>query len=605
MVVRLFAMAVVLGASNVAALGDSRPNPEAFFRRPEIISPVLSPDGNHLAYIAEIQGKPMVIHLDLSTGTAEGLTRGENIERLSWKGNERIVCGGGFATSATINIRTRAVTPLGGKGLLDPVYIKDYADDFRDLILVESREHIALLNLNTGKEEELLKSASKEPFGAGRTTGYYAFDAAGAVRAYLFRKGDETQLLFRNSTARNFAPVKHWNAPETPWRPVGFSVDGSKIYVLARGDADFVQLQVYDPEVNTLTPLAGMPLEAEILGVLFSPRREMVIGVQVVDRSDKTQWLDSGWQKFQATLDASFPNKKVTVAGYSEDGRVCLLVVASSEAITEWYVLNREKHDLRLVVKEAGPVQGSSLCATLSVDIPSRDGLTIHGYLTKSGASFGPLVLEPYRAPFAGRFRNTYDAETQFLASRGYSVLQVDYRGVAGYGEKYESAGRGEIAGRIIDDINDAARWAINQGHTKAGGICLYGEEFAAGLALVAAAEDPESYGCIVIKNGNTDWKQYAAARPAAYASWFATSTKSSSYPVPLDSIALLKAPVLEIRRSENLVNAKLRGAFRAQKKSYALAGFLDPKQYHDEFAYQSFDAANLVKFLNEHLPVR
>jgi len=596
----------LLSTSGAGLGGGTPPPPEAFFHRADIVSPTLSPDGNHLAYVAEMQGKLMVIHLDLTTGVAEGLMRGENIEQLAWKGNERLVSGGSFSTPATISIKTHAIVPLGGKDILKPAYVRSFAREFKDVIVVDRAEHVAVLNLDTGKEQEILKSARDEPFAAGRRASSYAFDDTRAVRAYLFREGTETQLFFRNPSGTQFTPIKTWKQPESPWLPVGFTRDGSKLYVIAANGADFAQLQAFDPRLNTLESLPKATVQDEILEVLFSPNRQDVIGLRTAERTYKTHWLDPAWQELQTKLDATFPDRQVTISGCSEDARVCLLFVASSSDPGGLYVLDRQKHDLSLVAKETPPLPIDQLSVTESVDIPTRDGMIIHGYLTKSRSSHsptGPLILKPYSAPFSGRSINAYNNEVQFFASRGYSVLALDYRGVTGYGEKYQLAGRGEIAGRIIDDINDAANWAISQGHSAAGEIALFGENLAGGLAIVAAAEDQNPYRCVIIRNGVTDWDQLAAGHPAAYESWFAVPPKTSKNRSPLGSIGRLNAPVLDIRRTEGNINRKLRTAFHDQKKPYFLAGFLDPKQYHDEYAYQAFDAANLMKFLNENLP--
>jgi dipeptidyl aminopeptidase/acylaminoacyl peptidase len=123
-----------------------------------------------------------------------------------------------------------------------------------------------------------------------------------------------------------------------------------------------------------------------------------------------------------------------------------------------------------------------------------------------------PLVVVP-RSEARGRIEWSFDPLVQFLANRGYGVLQVDCRGASGYGLAYQRAGRSELNGRILSDITDATNWAISTGYADPGRVAILGFEFAAACALNAAAKSPEIFRCVIGINGAYDYRKIVKAK--------------------------------------------------------------------------------------------
>lgn len=604
--IRLAFIAFFLGITVTVARGENLPSIEAFFRRTDIMSPAVSPDGAHLAYFVEQKGKRLAVVLNLATGAVERAWPAENGEKLAWKGNERFVINGRLIVPLVINIRTHALQRIEAREGLDVIGILDYLRDFPDLLLVHRRKHIALLNLNNGHEEVLLESPPDQPYGAGRRSRGYVFDQQGVLRVYLDREKDDMRLMVRRDGEKDFLPAKTSHLPDVPWQPIRLTEDGTKLFIIDLETAEFAQPALYDLRSGTLAPLAGAPAGVETRDIVFMPRSSTVLGVVALGADYRTRWIDERWQKIQAALESAFPRRDVSIADYSDDMQTCLISVSSTREAGDWYVWHRQKQDLRVVARWIPPMPLDRLAATQAVDIPTRDGATIHGYLTKAkkdSAVAGPLILKPLSSPFDSRTQLAYDQEVQLLASRGYSVLGVDYRGAAGYGQGYRSAGYGQLAGRVVDDVNDAARWAIAQGHAQTGAVALYGQEIAGGIALLAAQRDQAPYRCVIIRNATTDWKKLAADKVESARFWYETGGNQGENITPGEAAGNLTIPVLEVERNEDNRDPALRGAARKNKR-YSVAKFLTTNEYHSDFEYRMHEVNSLMKFLEDKLPV-
>jgi len=136
------------------------------------------------------------------------------------------------------------------------------------------------------------------------------------------------------------------------------------------------------------------------------------------------------------------------------------------------------------------------------IALPARDGLQLHGWLTRpKNAAAGqplPLVVLPHGGPFGIVDEWEFDSDTQLLAQAGYAVLRLNYRGSGGYGRSFQQAGARQWGGTMQDDLTDATRWAIAQGHADPQRICIYGGSYGGYAALMGVAKEPDLYRCAV-----------------------------------------------------------------------------------------------------------
>jgi len=133
------------------------------------------------------------------------------------------------------------------------------------------------------------------------------------------------------------------------------------------------------------------------------------------------------------------------------------------------------------------------------IALKARDGLELHGYVTRpAGDGPHPLVVMPHGGPHGIRDTWEFDPEVQLLANRGYAVLQLNFRGSAGYGIDFETAGYGEWGARMQDDLTDATRWAIEQKIAPADRICIFGISYGGFASLMGVAREPDLYRCAI-----------------------------------------------------------------------------------------------------------
>ena len=142
------------------------------------------------------------------------------------------------------------------------------------------------------------------------------------------------------------------------------------------------------------------------------------------------------------------------------------------------------------------------------VTFAARDGLALHGYLTRPLGRTGqrtPLILHPHGGPFGVRDSWGFNPEVQFLASRGYAVLQVNYRGSGGYGREFLNQGKQQWGRAMQDDLTDAVKWAIAQGYADPARVAIYGASYGGYATLVGLTLTPELYRCGVNYVGASD----------------------------------------------------------------------------------------------------
>lgn len=215
-----------------------------------------------------------------------------------------------------------------------------------------------------------------------------------------------------------------------------------------------------------------------------------------------------------------FPGYHVSYANHSLDGNLSLLLVYSDRDPGMWYLFNRAQSQVRLLFASREGIDPERMGERRYVRFTASDGMQLDGYLTIP-AGVGdptsmPMVLLPHGGPHVEGDRWHFDTDAQFLASRGYLVLQVNYRGSLGRGYGFEQAGFREWGGRIQDDLIDGVRWAIDQGHADPRRICAYGASFGAYSAMMVAARAPDLISCAAGLAGLYDLKAFTTRSDAA-----------------------------------------------------------------------------------------
>ncbi len=200
-------------------------------------------------------------------------------------------------------------------------------------------------------------------------------------------------------------------------------------------------------------------------------------------------------------LSAQFPGAYVHFNSVSRAGKRTLFTVYSDRDPGAVYVFDATSGKAALLFEFQPWVQPERMAELRPIKFKARDGVELHGYLTlPPGPSDAkrPLVLVPHGGPHTVGDTWAYDSDAQFLASRGYAVLQVNFRGTLGRGPKFEIDGYQQWGGRTIDDLVDGVRWIVAQGTVDEKRICSYGASFGAYASMMSAIRAPELFKCAI-----------------------------------------------------------------------------------------------------------
>ncbi len=508
----------------------------SFFGTNAIRAARLSPNGRKVAFLAPNQGTYSLAVLDLATRQVSVPVhiQDENLRSFVWKGDDRLIftgLSGGFEVPqvASCDVAGRKVFSI-----LEPQTSKLAASLYSGEVvsyLPRDPGHILILGFTEDSDQsrELRMSMrSGEPTlyrvevangmrhavcpgsdGLANTSiGDWQVDRAGRVRAAYRSRGSQTDLLYRAESTDPWITLRTFPSQSVGWRVVGFTGDDRGVYVLDYTAADTGALRVLDPASRTLGPILFSSPDGEIQRLIQSPDRQRLLGVEYATDRFRTQWFDPGYAALQGRLDRTFPGMLNEIISLSDDESRLLVYSHSDRDPGSIYLLDHRMHSLGLVTPVLPGINPALMAPMRPIRFTARDGLEIHGLLTLPLGSEGrqvPLIIHPHGGPNVLGDLWGFDPEVQFLANRGYAVLQVNYRGSLGRGNRFLHAGFNEWGGKMQDDLTDGVRWAIGQGWADPQRVGIYGASYGGYATLAGVTFTPELYRCAVNYVGVSD----------------------------------------------------------------------------------------------------
>jgi dipeptidyl aminopeptidase/acylaminoacyl peptidase len=473
---------------------------EILFGNPERTQPRLSPDGQYLAYIAPDESNVLQVWLQ-TIGQADNrqLTadKKRGIRAYFWTydgnhliymqdadGDENFHC---YSVDIHSNI-VRDLTPFQGVKA-QPI---DLDPEFPDQLLVgmnlknPQRFDVYRIHLSSGAVE----FDTENPGNIVSWTADPQFNIRVAIAATPDGGSD---LLYRDTIDQPWELLRHWG-PEDEGYAVGFSADGKTLYVVGSHDANAERLLALDLTTRQETVIAADD-QYDVGGVVVHPTERTLQAVAFY--KDKLEWqiLDTSIAKDFETI-AQVRSGEFGISSRTLDDQRWLVSYTTDDGPTYYYTYDRATQTSQLLFSTKPALEDLPLASMQPMSFVARDGLTIHGYLTTPvgiPAQNLPTVLLVHGGPWA---RDTwgYDPEAQWLANRGYAVLQVNFRGSTGYGKAFVNAGNREWAAKMHDDLLDAVQWLIDQGIADPAKIAIMGGSYGGYATLVGLTFTPDVF---------------------------------------------------------------------------------------------------------------
>jgi dipeptidyl aminopeptidase/acylaminoacyl peptidase len=321
---------------------------------------------------------------------------------------------------------------------------------------------------------------------------------------------DQTQLLFvaEDADGKNWRKLSASDVGGT-FVPFAFTPDGQHVFGLYAENNGPQSLVKADLTLTKREVVANDGFNN--IGAVTTDSQRQPLAVEFKGALPKLQILDqaSPDAKLLQEIRAGFPGQHARFWDHSADGNVSLIYIYSDRNPGEWAVFNRKTNSLSRLLQVNPEIDPARMGSRHYVRFPASDGLELDAYVTVPHGVTElknlPMVLLPHGGPHSVSDHWGYDTDAQFLASRGYLVLQVNFRGSSGRGYAFTEAGYRKWSTRMQEDLADGVRWAVSKGYADAGRVCVFGTSFGGYSAMVLAAKHPELFKCAASLSGLYD----------------------------------------------------------------------------------------------------
>ncbi len=519
---RMAAIAALLFASHAHAQAIPA---EDFAKRPEAWDVSLSPSGNQVALaVPTPDGTETRLEVvDLATGKSQILRFGkqQHVSDVVWTADDQVV----VSRARLEPLKARPVT----QGELYTTDVKGKNQDVlfgyvpeTDLKRGKRQDHgwsvvtkvlnrepgMALVDFtcwDCGEEPDTVIFKVDTKTGARKETerqdglADFQFDQTGEARLRTtLDENDEPVLYYRREKGSEWAPLPKAIAGRRI-NDARFGNDDNTVYALVTDALEPAQAYRIDLKAGTRTKLAGNP-EVEVSGFMYEGLDGIPFAVTFDASKPSLQYIDpnSEWAQLHAGLMKSFPGEMLSFRGFSRDGNKVLFSVWSDRDIGSYYIYDRSTKKAQNIIDYKPSLKAEAMAPTHPIEFTNRDGQKLFGFYTAKGTGPKPMIVMAHGGPYNVYDYWHFDNEVQFLANRGYAVLQVNYRGSDGRGEAFARSGWKGWGTTLQDDITDGVRWAIEQKLADPQRICTFGASFGGYTALIQPILNPGMYKCAI-----------------------------------------------------------------------------------------------------------
>lgn len=493
--------------------GNYKYRVEDYFSRPKASSFQLSPDGKYMSYREKEDGstKRHVYVKEIATGKVTRILeeKDELIRGYFWKNNERLLYMMDQGGNEQYHIH--AVNVDGSNNVdLTPYEgvqagVVSILKDQKDYVIVQMNKNNKQvfepykLNVVTGEMEQLYENKDI----ANPIQGY-DFDKDGNLRGYSrLVNGVESEQWYKDLATGEFKLVKQMKWYDS-FGIAGFNYDGKnpdEAYVVTNLDSDKARIVLYDFKKNSIVKEVFSNPDYDVANMSRSRKRNYEIDYFAYNGEKYVITPVSDFFKsFTKQMEKEFPGKEFYVVDSDDDENTFLIVVQSDKLYGTYYQYDNKTKQFSLLYDLMPQLKEADMAEMRPITFTSRDGLTIHGYITLPKEALTgekvPLVVNPHGGPQGIRDEWGFNPETQLFASRGYATLQVNFRISGGYGKEFLKAGFKQVGRKVMDDVEDGVKYVIEQGWVDKDKMAIYGGSHGGYATLMGLVKTPDLYAC-------------------------------------------------------------------------------------------------------------
>lgn len=497
-----FASAIFTNSSKASEKAPKIPL-EDFFRNPEKTNFKISPNGEYISFLAPYKDRLNVFVRKIDGDSARRLTNEveRDISGYLWANNDRLLYlkdqGGDENFSLYgVNIDGSNMKALTEIEDVRTKIIDDLPDIDEEMIIGLNKRNPKIfdpyrLNIETGEMEMLAKNP-------GDIQGWIT-DHEGKLRAATAIKGGVNQaLLFRDSEDEEFETVLKTNF-KNALNPYFFTFDNEKLYAVSNLNRDKKAPVIFDPESGEIEEVLYENENYDVTGLSYSRKREELTSASYTSWKTQRHFFSEETEKLYERLNDELGEYEVSVTDNDKEENHFIVRTYSDRSLGAYYLYDKQKDELSKIADVSPWLDEEDMAEMKPIKYESRDGLTIHGYLTlpkgytMDNAKDLPVVVNPHGGPWA-RDSWGFNPQVQFLANRGYAVLQMNFRGSTGYGKDFWEASFEEWGLSMQDDITDGVKWLIDKGIADPDRVAIYGASYGGYATLAGMTFTPDLY---------------------------------------------------------------------------------------------------------------
>jgi dipeptidyl aminopeptidase/acylaminoacyl peptidase len=470
-----------------------------FFKNPEKTGYQISPDGKHLSYLGPYEGRLNIFVMETGAKDAKRITSDKDRDNSNyfWKNNKRILYVKDNGGDENYKIYGIDIDGKNKKCLTDFDKVRtgiiDILEDNDDEILIEMNKRnpqifdAYRLNINTGE----LKMIAENP---GNIRGWMT-DHKGKLRVAFASDGVNQSVLYRDSEDQQFKSIITTNFNEQ-LAPQFFDFENKNIYASSNIGRDKSVIVEYDIKNGKEIRVLYENPDYDVSSLAFSKKRKVITAAVYTSWKRELYYFDEVAKKRFERIQKELGKYEVSYAGASKNEDKFIIRTYSDRSLGAYYLYDENTDKLTHIADISPWLKEDEMAEMKPIKYKSRDGLTIHGYLTlpkgKDPKNL-PVVINPHGGPW---FRDSwrFNPEIQFLANRGFAVLQMNFRGSTGYGKKFWEASFKQWGKTMQDDITDGVKWLIEQGIADKNKVAIYGGSYGGYATLAGLTFTPDLY---------------------------------------------------------------------------------------------------------------